>query len=274
MNCVHIEATTLPDAWFQAVYKLLEVGRDFTIDRGSFEGDKRLEYDWFSCRIKVPGYPYDRISNDQLTPKIPAHYNIPDPVEPGYIDQYLPYLMTGVIAPGESYTYGSRLCDHGFDIDMLTNCSDHADDILIKELDEIEKLGIVSYENGTSYIDQIQMVIWTYKNKGYRNNQMILQVGQPEDMILQDPACLRSIDTRIQDGKLHFFPYYRSWDMFSGFPANLAAIQVLKEYMASEIGVEDGEIIASSKGLHMYKYVWKLAECIRGKTIEEFRSGN
>jgi thymidylate synthase len=29
--------------------------------------------------------------------------------------------------------------------------------------------------------------------------------------------------------------------------------------MASEIGVEDGEIIAMSKGLHIYDYVWELA---------------
>ncbi len=30
--------------------------------------------------------------------------------------------------------------------------------------------------------------------------------------------------------------------------------------MASSIGVEDGEIIASSKGLHLYDYVWELAK--------------
>jgi thymidylate synthase len=47
----------------------------------------------------------------------------------------------------------------------------------------------------------------------------------------------------------------------------------MKEYIASEVGVEDGEIIASSKGLHLYNYVWELAECLRGKTMEEFRRG-
>jgi thymidylate synthase len=30
--------------------------------------------------------------------------------------------------------------------------------------------------------------------------------------------------------------------------------------MAEEIGVEDGEIIASSKGLHLYDYIWELAK--------------
>jgi len=33
----------------------------------------------------------------------------------------------------------------------------------------------------------------------------------------------------------------------------------MKEYMAEEIGVDDGEIIAMSKGLHLYEYSWELA---------------
>ena len=45
--------------------------------------------------------------------------------------------------------------------------------------------------------------------------------------------------------ELHFFPYFRSWDLFAGFPANLAGIAVLQKYMADEIGIKSGPIIAS-----------------------------
>jgi len=94
---------------------------------------------------------------------------------------------------------------------------------------------------------------------------MILQVGQPMDIRLEDPPCLRHIDTRIQDNKLHFFVYFRSWDLWGGLPANLAGIQNLKEYMATEIGVEDGEMVVESKGLHLYGYAEELAKlrCMR-----------
>jgi thymidylate synthase len=122
-------------------------------------------------------------------------------------------------------------------------------------------------ENGIGFyyelLSQLDVLIWTYKNKGFRNNQMVLQVGKPTDMLLQDPPCLRHIDTRIQDGKLHFYPYFRSWDLWGGLPANLGGIQLMKEYVASEIGVEDGEIIATSKGLHIYDYSFDLAKCLR-----------
>jgi len=33
---------------------------------------------------------------------------------------------------------------------------------------------------------------------------------------------------------LHFVLYFRSWDLWGGFPAKLAGIQLLKEYMASD----------------------------------------
>ncbi|MDD5703502.1 MAG: thymidylate synthase, partial [Dehalococcoidales bacterium] len=79
------------------------------------------------------------------------------------------------------------------------------------------------------------------------------------DLFLADPPCLRGIDVRLLNGRLHFMVYFRSWDLWAGFPSNLAAVQLLKEYMASEIGVEDGELVAASKGLHLYEQTWEIA---------------
>jgi thymidylate synthase len=41
--------------------------------------------------------------------------------------------------------------------------------------------------------------------------------------------------------------------------------------MADEIGVGDGEIIAVSKGLHLYDYVWDLAKLRTGKNNLEIK---
>ena len=87
-----------------------------------------------------------------------------------------------------------------------------------------------------------------------------MAVGSKESIKLSDPPCLRGIDTRVMNGRLHFIAYFRSWDLWAGFPSNLAGMQLLKEYVASEIGVEDGELVALSKGLHLYDYTWELAK--------------
>ena len=230
MQLVNIKATTLPDAWYQCLYNCVDKGRKFKIDSGSYAGQERLEFDYITIQIK---YSCMR----PLLPQIPEQYNIPNPVTEEYLNDYVSYLMTAEKKENESYTYGSRLCNSTF-------------------IDE---------NNVYSFLDQIQYVIDSYKTKGHRNNQNVMQIGLPEDLLLDDPACLRHIDTRIQDNKLHFFVYFRSWDLFGGMPANLAAIQILKEYMGQEIGVEDGEIIASSKGLHLYDHYWHIAEILRGR---------
>jgi len=211
MNLEFIEARDLPDAWFQCVNRILDVGKEYIIDRGSYEGQKRLEFDYVTVHIKYPGVR-------PLLPDIPPSLGIPNPVVDGYLEEYLPYLMTAVKQPGEDYTYGMYL------------------------------------------ESQIDEVIKMYKNDGYNTNQAYMTVGKPQTIYLNDPPCLRGIDTRISGGKLHFVVYFRSWDLWGGFPANLGAIQLLKEYMSAEIGVKDGEIIASSKGLHIYDYIWELAK--------------
>ena len=118
------------------------------------------------------------------------------------------------------------------------------------------------YTYGQYLEEQIPKVIEMYKQDGYDTNQAFMAVGDKESISLPDPPCLRAIDTRIRNGRLKFIVYFRSWDLWAGFPSNLAAIQLLKEYMAGEIGVEDGALIAMSKGLHLYEYAWELAKSV------------
>jgi len=118
------------------------------------------------------------------------------------------------------------------------------------------------YTYGQYLERQIAEVIRMYKEDGFNTNQAYMAVGDAQSIFLSDPPCLRGIDTRIREGKLNFALYFRSWDLWAGFPSNLAAIQLLKEYMAEEIGVEDGELIATSKGLHLYEYSWELAKTV------------
>jgi len=123
------------------------------------------------------------------------------------------------------------------------------------------------YTYGQYLEAQIPEVIRMYKEDGYNTNQAFMAVGDSRSIFeLSDPPCLRAIDTRIRYGKLHFVVYFRSWDLWAGFPSNLAAIQMLKEYMSGEIGVEDGELVAMSKGLHLYEYAWELAQAAAGMT--------
>ncbi|MCL5292119.1 MAG: thymidylate synthase [Actinobacteria bacterium] len=141
---------------------------------------------------------------------------------------------------------------------------DYAEDYL-RYLMTSEKQENEQYTYGEFLEPQIAEVIRMYKEEGYETNQACMAVCDPKSIFLEDPPCLRQIDSRVRYGKLHFVVYFRSWDLWGGFPANLAGIQMMKEYIADEIGAGDGEIIACSKGLHLYEYAWPLANIRLGK---------
>jgi thymidylate synthase len=219
MEVVFVEARDLPDAWFQCVYNIFEKGREYHIDRGSFKGNRRLEYDFVVVSIR---YPQTR----PLIPDIPPGIGLPPPTDMDYVQEYLEKLCSSCSkAEHEDYTYGMYL-EH-----------------------------------------QIQEVIRMYRQEGFGTNQACMAVCDSQSIYLEDPPCLRQIDTRIypDEFKLHFVVYFRSWDLWAGFPSNLAGIQLLKEYMADEIGVKPGETLALSKGMHLYDYAWELAKIRAGK---------
>lgn len=251
---ISVEGVTLPDVWFQLVYNALKYGRDFKIDQGSFAGSVRKEFDFIVAHITRP---FERDSEGfPLIPEVPEGSNLTPPVERSYLAQYAPYLLTGEMAEGESYTYGQRLNKEQL-IRKTSNDLTKNDGIYRYYQGSKELTKIVNLVNKN--LSQVDLAIEIYK-KHPRTNQMCLQIAKPTDILLIDPPCLRHIDTRIQDGKLHFYPYFRSWDLYSGFPANVAGISMLQEYMANEIGVEQGEMICTSKGLHLYDYCVSFAQ--------------
>lgn len=116
------------------------------------------------------------------------------------------------------------------------------------------------YTYGTYIHQQLLPLLEKYK-QGANTNQGCMTIGDASSIHLEHPPCLRLIDTRIQDGKLHFVVYYRSWDLWSGFPVNMSATQLLKEEMAHALEVQDGELLALSKGLHLWEHSWEWARC-------------
>ncbi len=108
---------------------------------------------------------------------------------------------------------------------------------------------------------QIEKVIAMLKASP-NTNQAYMTVGAPDTVNMDDPPCLRGIQCRVRYGALHFIVYFRSWDLYGGFPSNLAALQMMKEHMASEIGVPDGEMECISGGLHLYEHTWEYAKMV------------
>lgn len=209
MEIITLDALNLDEAHFLLVRKIFQSGSIYEIEKGSYEGHKRLEFDFVTIRIKKPHLR-------PLSPQLPQ--GIPPMTDDDAILEYFTnYLMREELQPNEIYTYGNYIAP------------------------------------------QLHGTIQILKDGGRGTNQATISIGGIESISQEHPPCLRLIDNRIKDGKLHQFLTFRSWDLWAALPENLGGLQILKEYMALEIGVEPGETIATSKGMHLYDYQWPIA---------------
>lgn len=115
------------------------------------------------------------------------------------------------------------------------------------------------YRYSSSIKPQLDSVIDMLSNSP-NTNQACMSIGSPESIDIEDPECLRVLDWRSIDGVLHVYVYFRSNDLFNAWSTNLGGIQLLKEFICEMTGLQDGEILYSSKGLHIYGFSEELAK--------------
>lgn len=224
-----INALTISDAWFQLIYNILDKGYIQKIQHGSFEHEQyRIQYPGIAVYIEKPW--------QDIVPQIPPHLCIPSPTSMEYIENYfIDYLMNPELSENETYRYSSRIHN------PMPN-------------------------KGT----QLDRVIELLRDTPL-TNQAIIEVGTPIDLDVcygndgkLDPPCLRLIDFKAIPSEDELFltvtVYFRSWDLWAGFPTNLGGIELLKQYVCSETGLKNGSMYAYSAGAHIYGYQEELVK--------------
>ena len=223
---VFITARDIPDVWYQLIRAAVEQGREYSVTKGSTPTKR---WNSISCPLTSP-IPEPGLWSRTYRPASAFPIRLTR-----LRRRNLPYFMTDIAEPGEHY--------HGEDLAW-----------------------------------QIDWVIDYYKQNGPGTKHCYMTVGRPESLRYYDESvdyeerivvrkrdtgnelirrdlgnafnrkepgttqCLRGVDTAIKYGKLHLSIHFRSWNLWNGLPANLACLQMVKEYMAEQIGVEDGEM--------------------------------
>jgi thymidylate synthase len=228
-----VKAKTISDAWFQLIYNLFDYGYEQKIQKGSFENEQyRLQYPGIAVYIEHPYY--------DMIPTMPPNSCIPAPTTQEYIEDYfVNYLMNPELAENETYRYASRINSK-------------------------------MPEGGTQLERVIDML-----GETPLTNQAVIEVGTPEDLDIcygkdgkLDPPCLRLLDFKVipvnNDLILTVSAYFRSWDLWAGFPTNLGGIELLKQFVAGEASLKNGPMYAYSAGAHIYGYQ---EEIVRLRTL-------
>ncbi|MBI4692286.1 MAG: hypothetical protein HY773_02515 [Candidatus Terrybacteria bacterium] len=243
----HILTTSIEDAWYQALDIVMTHGRKYLIEAGSYEGQHRrtmpLVVEMHNPNVRP------------LAPLMPEGSNIPPPTTDEKIHAYMEYLISGEKKPEEHYTYGEDLSwqieevisyykKHGFGSACCHMIVGRPEVIFFynREVDYEENILVKDRETGEVLV-----------------NRHITNRWNCDPLVEVSSQCLRGVDVWVEDNSIHFWCYFRSQDLWGGFPENYGGLQLVKEYMASVLGIEDGAMIASSKDLHVYEHGWPVA---------------
>jgi hypothetical protein len=218
---VIVHATNLEEAWVRFMYGAIKHGRTYLVTEGSRAGQHRMAMDVAIASISHPEQRplYPLGKAGQIVP-------IDEAAIKKYFDKYV--YSSDPPEPNEHYNYSDYI-----------------------------------YPLATAIMDY-------YVDKGFGNAHCTIRVGDPmcfkdycdlykDETSRKTTPCLLSIDTRIIDNHLCFYISYRSWDLFSGFPLNMAGFQELKEMMAAYVATQTdtsvlpGPTVCMCKDLHLYE---------------------
>lgn len=237
-----LNAKTISDAWFRLLYNLFDYGYIQQIQKGSFELE---QYRWQFPGVAV----YIEYPDQDMVPTMPAGSGLPAPTTKDYIEDYFAnYLMNPELAENETYKYASRIHQN--------------------------------LPNGGTQLERIIEIL----KKTPLTNQATLEVATPDDLDIcygkdgkLDPPCLRLLDFKVlpmsNELILTVTCYFRSWDLWSGFPTNLGGIELLKQFVADAASLKNGPMYAYSAGLHIYGFQEEIARLRtwRQKEVEKFK---
>ena len=126
------------------------------------------------------------------------------------------------------------------------------------------------YTYGEFVIKQLHHIINLLNKSQGNTNQARIAVGDIATTHLADPPCLNTINLKVVSGQLNMAVVFRSWDLYAGLPENLGGLQLLKEYILSQLTFPctDGKLIAFSDGLHIYDQYFEIADMLNVDKIK------
>lgn len=266
-NPVFVVGRNLDETWFKLLVGLCKSGRFIKVDEGSFQDDFRLEFDYASGVIQEAVQYSDSGQMLNMAPTVPD--GCPPPTTDEKIHNYYKnYLLNSTLASNEHYRYSTWIVGGKYELPQVS----FPGKITIKSKERFPIIVPNQLEWGIEHY--AKSFLKKGADGGFGNNHVALQIGYPESNLAYDTRystelgrgtspCLRILDTKIikgHDGEwyLCFSVYFRSWDLWGGFPENMGGLAHLMHYMATALTVRTsttirpGYLAFSAAKLHVY----------------------
>jgi len=220
-----LRGRTIAEVWLKILDTILKFGED---TKTHYEADQRELLNLISV----------------ITDEDPNNLFMPEwlPFEKSHFMQYIPQITTGVVVPGTSYTYGSRMRSW-FGTDQVKGAVEK----LARELNS----------------RAVVINLW----------------DSTKDLTAGGSPCVNHVWLRIRGNKLYMTVTIRSNDMFESYPDNCFGLRALQELIRKDLSdrlkeeIKLGPLIINSQSAHIYRDCWERAREIVNKYIHRYVAG-
>lgn len=141
------------------------------------------------------------------------------------LQAYYPEMMTARRIPGAAYNYGQRM-------------------------------------RAQDGINQVKEIIELLKRRPFSKKAyaVLYRVDDWKKADSSDTPCMTQLHARVTQNKLFLTAYFRSQDMFHGWPRNAFALRRVQKEIADGVGFPMGPLTIITMSAHMYADDWRTAE--------------
>jgi thymidylate synthase len=167
---------------------------------------------------------------------------------------YYPEMMTKRRIPGAAYNYGDRMRN------QIVSSLRRQGSIDVQDQPTMDS----RLRGNDKVIDQIKEIISLLRRRPFSKKAFAV-LYRADDWLKTDSSdtpCMTQLHARIAANKLIVTAYFRSQDMFHGWPRNAFALRRVQKEIADGIGLSMGPLTLITMSAHMYADDWKTAEGI------------
>jgi thymidylate synthase len=185
-------------------------------------------------------------------------------------------ILSSELPKGKAYTYGNKFREYevpSYKIDSLLNVDKEKVDFEFKKIlgDKRELLiKNTKYIDNVYKINQVKDIIECLKININSKNCVGITWHVEDELVRKHKSspCAVFIQVLMQNDKINLTVFFRSHDMYNGWPQNAYGFRALQKEIADALGMKMGFMTMISGSAQVYHHVFRLAE----QMLEKYRT--
>ncbi|MBL7147571.1 MAG: hypothetical protein ISS82_01985 [Nanoarchaeota archaeon] len=249
-----VRGKSVMDTWIEIIYQIMRYGIENLMDANTDRVVREIN--------NMVGVVYDEDPEDPDLSRNPLN------LTKEQIKEYAKEILNSELPPGKAYTYGNKLRAYevpDFKIDNLLNINEENVDFEFKDdLKENRELLIkhAVKDKGIYKINQVKDMIECLKRNINSKNAVGITWHVEDELVRKHKSspCAVFIQAIMQNNKLNLTVFFRSHDMYGGWPQNAYGFRALQKEISNALGLKMGFLTMISGSAQVYHHVFRIAE--------------